>query len=118
MPDEPILPVNFTISPAAWDEIEVIRDLYDRESDDKADVLTIGWGTTFLYNGRSWSHVVVGFYRQSERHKIEHGIQFISGREVIFFTVPKHHHRFEGKIVDFEPGRGVFLANDQRAPKP
>lgn len=51
MQKEPILPINFTISPEAWKEIVFIRNLYDEESDDKADVLSIAWGTTILNSG-------------------------------------------------------------------
>ena len=110
MPDEPILSVNFTISPAAWAEIDEIRHLYDQKFDDKADVLMIGWGTTTLNDGRSWGHIVVSFYGKSQRFQLQHGIQLVDGREVIFFTVAEHHHRFEGKILDFEQDKGVFLA--------
>jgi hypothetical protein len=109
MPDEPILPVNLTISPAAWAEIDYVRHLSDQRSDDKADVLMIGWGKTILNDGRSWSHVVVSFYGKSQRHQIDHGVQFVNGADVIFFTAPEHHHRFEGEIVDFDRDKGFFL---------
>ena len=110
MPDEPILSVNFTISPATWAEIDYIQHLSDQKFDDKADVLMIGWGTTILNDGRSWNHVVVSFYGTLQRPQIQHGIQFVDGREVIFFTVPEHHHQFEGGILDFEQDKGFFLA--------
>ena len=110
MPDEPILPVNFTTSPVAWAEIDLIRYLYDQRFGNKADVLMIGWGTTILNDGRSWGNVIVSFYGKSQRPQIQHGIQFMDGREVAFFTVPEHHHRFEGKVIDFEQDKGFFLA--------
>ncbi len=110
MQTEPYLPINFTISSEAWEEIERIRQFWDSKFADKADVLVIGWGRTILNDGRSWSQVVVSFYRVSERHKIEHGIQILSGHEIVFFTTPEFYDQFEGKVIRFAQDKWFFLA--------
>jgi hypothetical protein len=113
MQKEPILPINFTVSPEAWKEIDFIRHLYDeKESDDKADVLSIAWGTTILNSGKSWDNIVVGFYRKSERYKIEGGIQILDGREVIFFITPTNYGIFEGRVIRYEKDKWFFLSPD------
>lgn len=84
MQTEPYLPINFTISPEAWAEIANIRRQWDNKFSDKSDVLMIGWGRTVLNDGKSWGHVVISFYGISDRGKIEHGIQILSGHEVVF----------------------------------
>lgn len=112
MQREPILPINFTISPEAWKEIDVIRNLYDERSDDKADVLSIAWGTTILNSGKSWEDIVVGYYTKSERYKIEGGIQILDGCEVIFFVTPKHYGIFEGQVIRFAQDKWFFLSPD------
>lgn len=104
------LPINFTISLEAWAEIEAIREFYDKNRDDKASVLMISWGNTVLNDGKSWTHVVIGFYRASERYKIRDGIQMISGHEVVFFITPDLYSKFDRKIIKFEREEGFFLA--------
>lgn len=111
MQTEPYIPINFTISPEAWDEIERIRQFWDGQFDDKADVPVISWGRTILNDGRSWSHVVVSFFSVSERQRIAHGIQMLSGREVVFNTVPEFYEKFAGKVIQFEPNKWFFLAS-------
>ena len=110
MSDDLILPVNFTISQEAWDEIENIRRFWDKEFEDKADVLVIAWGRTILNDGRSWSHVVVSFYGASERYKAERAIQILSGHEIVFNTTPEFYDKFEGKVIRFEQDKWFFLA--------
>jgi hypothetical protein len=110
MPTNSYLPINFTISLEAWAEIEVIRESYDKNRDDKASVLMISWGNTVLNDGKSWSHVVIGFYRTSERYKIRDGIQMLSGHEVVFFITPDFYGKFDGKIIKFGREEGFFLA--------
>ena len=112
MTDEPILPVNFTISAEAWDEIERIRQFWDDQFEDKADVPVISWGRTILNDGRSWSHVVVSFFSVSERQRIAHGIQMLSGREVVFNTAPEFYNLFTGKVIRFEPDKWFFLTSN------
>ncbi|MEL6059627.1 MULTISPECIES: hypothetical protein [unclassified Methylobacterium] len=112
MQKEPILPINFTISSEAWKEIDSIRNLYDEGSDDKADVLSIAWGTTILNSGKSWENIVVGFYRKSERYKIEGGIQILNGCEIIFFITPKYCGIFEGQVIIFAQDKWFFLSPD------
>jgi hypothetical protein len=110
VPDESILPVNFTISPEAWDKIERIREFWDSKVEDKTDVPVISWGKTILNDGRSWSHVVVSFFGDSERQRIEHAIQILAGREILFNTIPKYYDKFEGRVIRFEPDKWFFLA--------
>ncbi|MEL6059626.1 MULTISPECIES: hypothetical protein [unclassified Methylobacterium] len=110
MTDEPILPVNVTISAEAWDEIGCIRHIWDSQFEDKADVPVISWGRTILNDGRSWSHVVVSFFSVSERQRIAYGIQMLSGREVVFNTVPEFYNLFAGKVLRFAPSKLFFLA--------
>ena len=107
-----LLPVNFTISPAAKQAIEQVRRDYDSQfSSDPAAMLWIGWGFYNHVSGPLFENVVIGFYGQSEFWKIAHGIQEVSGLKFVFFTTPEYHPNFEGKILDFTDQRRFFLRN-------
>ncbi len=109
MSDPDILPINFTISPAAKLEINNVKEFWNSESLDPAAVAVIGWGLFRGNSGERWENVFVTFYGKSQLHEIEHGIQDASGLPVVFFTVEDHHPKFEGKVVDHAAGRGFFL---------
>ena len=102
------LAVDFTISPSANSEIDRIRQIWDDEFIDKADVSVIGWGTTRLYSGFRSSGVVVSFYGESERYRIYDAIQFASNREIVFFITAEIYARFDGRTVDFSEDRGFL----------
>ena len=109
MKDSGILPINFTISLAAKQEIEKLRQFNDSQTRDKAVVTMIAWGRFESNSGQSWENVVVGFYGQSQYDEVAHGIQDASGLPVVFFTTANHHSKFAGKIVDHVAERGFFL---------
>jgi hypothetical protein len=104
-----ILPANFTISSAAKREIEVIRRLWNAQFADQAGVLMVGWGLYRFNSGRKGEGVIVSFYGESQHSEIAHGIQQVSGMEVVFFTIPQYAAKFDGKILDHAPERGFFL---------
>jgi hypothetical protein len=106
------LSVNFAISPAAKREIEIIRQQWNAKFSDPAAVLMVGWGLFHDDSGRGSENVVVSFYAKSQLPEIAHGIQTVSGIEVVFFTTPQHHSKFEGKIVDYAIDRGFFLRSE------
>jgi hypothetical protein len=109
MQDTDILPVNFTISPSAKQEIEVIRQQWNEQLPDPAAVLSVSWGLFHFNSGERSENVVISFYGESELSKIAHGIQRVSDMDVVFFTIPAYHSKFEGKIIDHEANRGFFL---------
>lgn len=109
MAPQAIAPINFTISPSAWTEIDTIRAEYDAKFPEKADVIMIGWGTTMFHSGESIDGVVVGYYNTAERRHIAHGIQRLDGREVVFFATSETAAKFDGKTIYFERNRGFYL---------
>jgi len=109
MTDTDILPVNFTISLAAKQEIEVIRRQWNEQLPDPAAVLSVSWGLFHFNSGEKSENVVISFYGESELSKISHGIQRVSDMDVVFFTIPEYHSKFEGKVIDHAPNRGFFL---------
>lgn len=111
MSDPDIIPARFTISAEAKREIEYIRGLWDATFPDPADVVMVGWGEWQPNHGDPFESVIVSFYDRSQREQIAHGIQQVSGLPVIFFTIPLHAPKFDGKVIDFDPSRG-FVLND------
>lgn len=109
MAAQELIRVNFTISPAAWSEIDNIKEEYDKKFLEKADVVMIAWGTTMLHNGKSFDGIVIGYYNTSERRSIEHGIQKLNDREVVFFVNAETVHHFDGKVIGFERYRGFYF---------
>jgi hypothetical protein len=109
VPDNEIIAVDFAISPAAWAEIDHIRALYDQDASDKADVPMIAWSIHQPSAGPQTEGVLIGFYRQSERSGIQHGIQTVAGREIVYFVNKETALKFSGKIVDFDARRGFYL---------
>lgn len=110
MAGEAHIPINFTISADAWSEIDNIRADYDQKYPDKADVLMIAWGTTMLNNGRSLDGVVAGFYSTLERPFIERGIQYLDGREIVFFATSETMKNFINKNISFTKSQGFYLS--------
>lgn len=109
MTTQDIVRVNFTISPSAWSEIDKIKTEYDAKYPEKADVVMIAWGTTMFNDGTSSDGVVIGYYNTSERRFIEHGIQKINDREVIFFVTYEIANKFENRTICFEGSSGFYL---------
>jgi len=110
MPESEILRANFTISPAAKAAIERVRHDYDAEfSDDPAAVLVVGWGLFSHESGPRWANVVISFYPRSMLAEVAHGIQEVSGINLIFFTLKEYLHKFEGKILDHSEDQGFFM---------
>lgn len=105
------LPINFTISEAAKAEFAVIRRLQLEATGDPPSVLMVGWGTTYFNAGGTAEGVALGYYGASERAGIAHGIETVSGVELIFFILPDDYRRFAGKVLDHRPDRGFFLAD-------
>jgi hypothetical protein len=109
MPQSDVLPINFTISPAAKREIEIVRAFWDSESSDPAAVAVIAWGLYRFNSGQERGTVVVTFYGRSQLPEVADMVQDVSGLKVVFLTTEEHHPRFNGKIVDHAADRGFFL---------
>jgi hypothetical protein len=105
-----ILPANFTISAAAKSAIEGLRVAYDVNCQgDPAAVVCVAWGIVVPDRGPPSQGVVVTFYPASMREAVAHGIQTVSGVDLIFFTTQEFRMHFEGKVLDHAPHRGFFL---------
>ena len=111
MNDTDPLPARFTISDAAKQEIENIRVAWNERFNDPAEVVMVGWGEGRTHAGQPWENIVVSFYGRSQYADIAHSIQQVSGLPVVFFTIPLHATKFDGKIVDFAPAGWFFLRN-------
>ncbi len=113
MTDSNMLPVNFTISPAAKNAIALItRDHDALFPHDPAALPSIGWGSYYANDDtKLFENVVLSFYRQSQRAEIAHGIQKASELELIFFITEEHHPKFAGKVLDHTTEGGFFLRN-------
>ena len=110
MADSDLLPINFSLSDRAKTKIEAMRKEFDEHfSPDTAVAVMVGWGLFHLNSGEKSEDVVIGFYPRSQRDEIAHGMQVVSGMKVVFFTIPKYHARFEGKVIDYAPEQGFFL---------
>jgi len=109
MSDTDILRANFTISDAAKREIENIRRLWNEKFTDPAAVVMVAWGFYHFNSGEKAENVVISFYSQSQLPTVAHGIQHVSGIDLVFFTLPEHLPKFEGKIIDHTPDRSFFL---------
>jgi hypothetical protein len=110
MAENELLPINFSLSDRAKTKIETMRKEFDGHfSSDHAVAVMVGWGLFHLNSGEKSENVVIGFYPQSQLDEIAHGIQEVSGMKVVFFTIPKYHTYFEGKVIDYAPERGFFL---------
>ena len=103
------LRVNFTLSPAAKQGIEKLRDELNAKEPESADILSIGWGIHVTRSGEEIGGIVIGFYRKSEIREIARGIQRVSGVPFVFFTIPKYHRLFEGKVLDCTPDLHFYL---------
>jgi hypothetical protein len=110
MAQSDVLPVNFTISPAARTAIAQIRRDYDAQfPHDPAAVLSVAWGFYYADTPRQFENVVIAFYPQSMHAQIAHGIQEASGLELIFFITEEYHGKFAGKVLDYSEARRFFL---------
>lgn len=69
----------------------------------------IAWGYVYPEQGPSSESVMVGFYQRSQLPAVAHGIQTVSGVELIFFVTDETRAKFEGKLLDYAPERGFFL---------
>ena len=104
-----ILRANFTISDAAKREIENLRRFWNENVPDPAAVLMVSWGIYHFNSGEKAENVIVSFYPKSQLRMVAHGIQQVSGIDVVFFTLPKYLPKFEGKVIDHTPERSFFL---------
>lgn len=105
------LPVNFSISIRAKEEIEIIRRDMNNSAPGSAAVPMIAWAD--LIDDRTGKTVgcpCVGFYPQSQMPEVTRGIQNVSGVAVIFFITSRDYWRFQSKVLDFDPKRGFLLA--------
>jgi hypothetical protein len=104
-----ILRANFTISDAAKREIENLGRFWNENVPDPAGVLMVSWGFYQFNSGEKAENVVVSFYPRSQLPTVAHGIQQVSGIDVVFFTLPEYLPKFEGKVIDHTPERSFFL---------
>ncbi len=70
----------------------------------------VGWGIFNLDTGEKFENVVISFYGKSDLPKVAHGIQNVSGIDLIFFTTEEYRHEFEGKVLDYSEEKKFFLA--------
>lgn len=100
---------TFTFSDTAKEFIRgAIADGDRRSPDDPIVATAIGWGT---YSNESGSRdgLVVGFYSRSSLPKIAVALQEVSGLPVFFYVRPNDVGRFDGKTIDYDPERWLFL---------
>jgi len=109
MNDTDILRANFTISDAAKREIENLRRFWNENVPEPAGVLTVSWGFYHFNSGEKAENVVISFYSESQLPMVAHGIQRVSGIDLVFFTLPEYLPKFEGKVIDHTPDRSFFL---------
>ena len=109
MSDTDILRANFTISDAAKREIENVRRFWNENVPDPAAVLMVSWGFYHFNSGEKAQGVIISFYGQSELPRVAHGVQRVSGIDLVFFTLPEYLPKFEGKVIDHTPERSFFL---------
>jgi hypothetical protein len=111
MSDTDILRANFTISDAAKHEFKNLRRFWDENvpNRDPAGVLTVSWGFYHFNSGEKAQGVIVSFFGQSELPRVAHGIQRVSGIDLVFNTLPEYLPKFEGKVLDHTPERSFFL---------
>ena len=109
MSDTDIIRANFTISDAAKREFENLRRFWNENTPDPAGVLMVAWGFYHFNSGEKAEGVIVSFYGRSEVPRVSHGIQRVSGIDLVFFTLPEYLPKFEGKVLDHTPDRSFFL---------
>jgi|SRR6476659_6803424 hypothetical protein len=104
----PVPRANFTISQAALSAIAALRR--DAEAQGvKPSVAMIGWGRFMPFSGSRSEAVVVGFYPEEQYESIEHGVQTVSGLDLVFFVTEEDALRFEGRVLDRSVERGYHL---------
>jgi hypothetical protein len=110
VPDSEILPVNFTISPAAKRAMERVKQDYDTQfADDPVGVLSVAWAIYKAGTPERYENVIIGIYPKSIIADVAHGIQDASGMKIVFFTTPEYHGNFAGKVLDHSEDIGFFL---------
>ena len=107
-PADAILRANFTISDRAKRAIKSIRRELEAEGR-KPAVAMIGWSLFTPSSGERSEAVIVSFYMEDEYDQVRHGIQTVSGLDLIFFTTEQYRHHFDGKVLDHAADRGFFL---------
>ena len=101
---------TFTFSDAAKTYIRsAISDGDRRSPDDPIVATSIGWGTYHGEDGRSGDGLVVGFYNRSNLHAIADALQSVSDMPVFFWVRPDDVGRFEGKTIDYDQDRWLYL---------
>ena len=109
MSDANTLRANFTISDAAKREIENLRRHWNEKISDPAAVVTVSWGFYHFGSGEKAENVVISFFGQSELLRVAHGIQRVSGIDLVFNTWEEYLPKFEGKVIDHTQNRSFFL---------
>jgi hypothetical protein len=102
---DPILKINFVISPVARVSIEALRQKYEKDYNVKTCAAVVMWGEFKLNDGREFQDVIVTFYEDHQYESIRHGIQMVDGLAVVFFTTPEYSKNFDGKVLDAKDGR-------------
>jgi len=101
---------NFIISERAKQRLIGLRAEHDTQSPGTpACVLSVGWGYVSRMPAES-GNVAIGFYGQAQADEVAHGVQTVSGIDLVFFTTEALSRFFYGKVLDYEPQRGFFLA--------
>ena len=101
---------TFTLSDAAKEYIrDAIADGDKRSPDDPIVATSIGWGTYSAESRQSGDGLVVGFYNCSSLHAIADALQNVSGMPVLFYVRPKDVVKFQGKVIDYNEEKWLFL---------
>jgi hypothetical protein len=104
-----IMPINFAISDIAKIEIQRMMDHENNIKTQSALVFYMAWGKYKLNNGSIFEDIIFGFYGKGNYSSVADMIQSVSGMDIVFFVVPRDHHNFAGKILDYIPEKGLFL---------
>ena len=97
--------INFLISEAARASIESLRQRYEKDYSVGTCAVVVMWGEFNFNDGRKLQDVIVTFYENHQYESIKHGIQFVDGLAVVFFTTPEYSENFAGKVLDAQDGR-------------
>lgn len=104
-----IMPINFAISDSAKKEIHRMMEDSNTSESSSALVFYLAWGNYILNDGARFEEIMFGFYGKDNYNSVADMVKSVSGMDIVFFVIPRDHHNFAGKILDFTPEKGLFL---------
>lgn len=115
--EEGVIRANFRFTTSALQAIQYLWDEYrESEPSDPPCAISVGWGLIVGDPDPDAGMIIIGFYPESLRRDIEHGIQYVDNVPLIFFTTPEYSPKFEGRWIDYTDEIGFFLAGVPRRP--